>query len=54
KIPRRRLRDVSIVQNTPNSKETISEQQIAIGSSNVPNTPDEPAELQRHTLLKDL
>ncbi|MFQ6631100.1 hypothetical protein Gotur_009891 [Gossypium turneri] len=42
-MPRRRLRDLSIVQNTPNSEETNSEQQTAIGSSNVPNTPDEPA-----------
>ncbi|MFQ6668284.1 hypothetical protein Gotur_033981, partial [Gossypium turneri] len=30
------------------------EQQTAIGSSNVPNTPDEPAEIQKRTLLKDL
>ncbi|MFQ6668283.1 hypothetical protein Gotur_033981, partial [Gossypium turneri] len=53
-----------IVQNTPNSEETNSEQQTAIGSSNVPNTPDEPAEIQtesggtrrgrERTLLKDL
>ncbi|MFQ6624830.1 hypothetical protein Gotur_004230 [Gossypium turneri] len=43
-MTRRRLRDLSIFQNTPNSKETISEQQTTIGSSNVPNTPDEPAE----------
>ncbi|TYH77107.1 hypothetical protein ES332_D04G130500v1 [Gossypium tomentosum] len=63
-MPRRTLRDLSIVQNTPNSKETNSEQQTAIGSSNVPNAPDEPAEIQTksggtrrgrgHTLLKDL
>ncbi|MFQ6643139.1 hypothetical protein Gotur_018402, partial [Gossypium turneri] len=63
-IPRRRLRYLSIVQNTPNSEETNSEQQTAIGSSNVPNTPDEPAEIQTEsggtrrgrgrTLLKDL
>ncbi|MFQ6664816.1 hypothetical protein Gotur_031802 [Gossypium turneri] len=33
-MPRRKLRDLSIVQNTPNSKETNSEQQTAIGSSN--------------------
>ncbi|MFQ6668274.1 hypothetical protein Gotur_033981 [Gossypium turneri] len=61
---RRRLQDLSIVQNTPNSEETNSEQQTAIGSSNVPNTPDEPAEIQtesggtrrgrERTLLKDL
>ncbi|MFQ6641540.1 hypothetical protein Gotur_016230, partial [Gossypium turneri] len=53
-----------IVQNTPNLKEPNSEQQTAIGSSNVPNTPDEPAEIQTEsggtrrgrgrTLLKDL
>ncbi|MFQ6645376.1 hypothetical protein Gotur_020346 [Gossypium turneri] len=45
-MPRKRLRDLSIVQNTPNSEETNSEQQTAIGSSNVLNTPDEPAEIQ--------
>ncbi|PPE02706.1 hypothetical protein GOBAR_DD00265 [Gossypium barbadense] len=33
KMPRRRLRDLSIVQNPPNSAETNSEQQTAIGSS---------------------
>ncbi|MFQ6631386.1 hypothetical protein Gotur_008692 [Gossypium turneri] len=53
-MPRRRLRDLSVVQNPPNSKETNSEQQTAIRSSNVPNTVDEPAEIQRRTLLKDL
>ncbi|MFQ6637558.1 hypothetical protein Gotur_013637, partial [Gossypium turneri] len=64
-MPRRRLRDLSIVQNTPNSEETNSEQQTAIGSSNVPNTPNEPAEIQSNvkfnlhvsrgrTLLKNL
>ncbi|MFQ6637555.1 hypothetical protein Gotur_013637 [Gossypium turneri] len=63
-MPRRRLRDLSIVQNTPNSEETNSEQQTAIGSSNVPNTPNEPAEIQTEsggmrrsrgrTLLKNL
>ncbi|KAK5839045.1 hypothetical protein PVK06_007801 [Gossypium arboreum] len=42
KMPRRILRDLSIVQNCPDSKETNTEQQIAIGSSNVPNTADEP------------
>ncbi|MFQ6666187.1 hypothetical protein Gotur_032639 [Gossypium turneri] len=41
-MPRRRLRDLSIVQNPPNSEETSSEQQTTIGSSNVPNTADEP------------
>ncbi|MFQ6642630.1 hypothetical protein Gotur_018289, partial [Gossypium turneri] len=44
--PRRRLRDLSIVQNTPNLKETNSEQQTAIGPSNVSNTPNEPVEIQ--------
>ncbi|MFQ6635216.1 hypothetical protein Gotur_011573 [Gossypium turneri] len=53
-MPRRRLRDLSIIQNPPNSEETNSEQQTAIGSSNVPNTADKPAEIQRRTLLKDL
>ncbi|MFQ6642631.1 hypothetical protein Gotur_018289, partial [Gossypium turneri] len=52
--PRRRLRDLSIVQNTPNLKETNSEQQTAIGPSNVSNTPNEPVEIQKSTLLKDL
>ncbi|MFQ6648448.1 hypothetical protein Gotur_021698 [Gossypium turneri] len=41
-MPRRRLRDLSIIQNPSNSEETNSEQQTAIGSSNVPNTTDEP------------
>ncbi|MFQ6654535.1 hypothetical protein Gotur_025484, partial [Gossypium turneri] len=45
-IPRRRLRDLSIVQNLPNSEKTNSEQQTAIESSNVPNTADEPAKIQ--------
>ncbi|KAK5811991.1 hypothetical protein PVK06_027385 [Gossypium arboreum] len=50
--------------NTPNSEAKNSEQQIAIGSSNVPETPDESAEIQTEsggtrrgrgrTLLKDL
>ncbi|PPS11233.1 hypothetical protein GOBAR_AA09395 [Gossypium barbadense] len=46
KMRRRRLRDLSIVQNTPNSEEANSEQQTVIGSSNVPETLDEPAEFQ--------
>ncbi|PPR91895.1 hypothetical protein GOBAR_AA28791 [Gossypium barbadense] len=60
---RRRLRDLSIVQNTPNSEEGNSEQQTVVGSSNVPETLDEPAEFQtesggtrrgrKRTLLKD-
>ncbi|KHG05219.1 mov10b.1: Putative helicase mov-10-B.1 [Gossypium arboreum] len=45
-MPRRRLRDLSIVQNTTNLEETNSEQKTTIGSSNVPNTPDELAETQ--------
>ncbi|MFQ6645439.1 hypothetical protein Gotur_020573 [Gossypium turneri] len=45
-MPRRRLRDLSIIQNPPNSEETNSEQQTAIGSSNVPNIVDELAEIQ--------
>ncbi|MFQ6671006.1 hypothetical protein Gotur_035683 [Gossypium turneri] len=53
-MPRRRLRVLSIVQNPPNSEETNGEQQTAIGSSNVLNTADEPTEIQRRTLLKDL
>ncbi|PPR97360.1 hypothetical protein GOBAR_AA23303 [Gossypium barbadense] len=61
---RRRLRDLSIVQNTSNSEEANSEQQTVVGSSNVPGTLDEPAEFQTEsdgtrrgqgrTLLKDL
>ncbi|PPS10186.1 hypothetical protein GOBAR_AA10466 [Gossypium barbadense] len=64
KMRRRRLRDLSIVQNTPNSEEANSEQQTVVGSSNVPETLDEPAEFQTEsggtrrgrgrTLLKDL
>ncbi|MFQ6666069.1 hypothetical protein Gotur_032579 [Gossypium turneri] len=50
-MPRRILRDLSIFQNTPNSEETNSEQQTAIGSSIVPNTPDEP---KVEDVLKDL
>ncbi|MFQ6623038.1 hypothetical protein Gotur_001438 [Gossypium turneri] len=45
-MPRKKLRDLSIVQNPPNSEEPNSEQQTAIGSSNVPNTADEPAKIQ--------
>ncbi|MFQ6645264.1 hypothetical protein Gotur_019710 [Gossypium turneri] len=41
-MPRRILRYLSIIQIPPNSKETNSEYQTAIGSSNVPNTADEP------------
>ncbi|MFQ6626787.1 hypothetical protein Gotur_005922 [Gossypium turneri] len=46
-MPRRRLRDLSIIQNPPNSEETNSDQQTAIGSSNVPNTVEKP---ERFTL----
>ncbi|PPR96231.1 hypothetical protein GOBAR_AA24437 [Gossypium barbadense] len=45
---RRRLRDLSIVQNTPNSEEANSEQQTVVGSLNVPETLDEPAEFQSY------
>ncbi|PPR81867.1 hypothetical protein GOBAR_AA38852 [Gossypium barbadense] len=64
KMRRRRVRDLSIVQNTPNSEEKNSEQQIVVGSSNVPETLDEPEEFQTEsggtcrvrgrTLLRDL
>ncbi|PPS16313.1 hypothetical protein GOBAR_AA04267 [Gossypium barbadense] len=64
KMRRRRLQDLSIVQNTPNSEEANSEQQTVVGSSNVLETLDEPAEFQTEsggtrrgrgrTLLKDL
>ncbi|KHG18345.1 hypothetical protein F383_22222 [Gossypium arboreum] len=64
KMRRRRLRDISIIQNTPNSEEANSEQQTVIGSSNVPETLDEPEEFQTksgatsrgrgRTMLKDL
>ncbi|KHG26451.1 Recombination RecR [Gossypium arboreum] len=46
KMRRRRLRDLIIVQNTPNSEEANSEQQTVVGSSNVPETLDELAEFQ--------
>ncbi|KHG12548.1 acsF2 [Gossypium arboreum] len=45
-MPRRKLRYLSIVQNLPNSEETNSEQQTGIGSSNVLNIANEPAEIQ--------
>ncbi|KAG8493493.1 hypothetical protein CXB51_010896 [Gossypium anomalum] len=64
KMRRRRLRGLSIVQNTLNSEEGNSEQQTAVGSSNVPETLDEPEEFQTEnggtrrvrgrTLLSDL
>ncbi|KAL1151359.1 hypothetical protein V6Z11_A09G036500 [Gossypium hirsutum] len=46
KMRRRRLRDLSIVQNTLNLKEANIEQQAVVGSSNVPETLDEPGEFQ--------
>ncbi|PPR86461.1 hypothetical protein GOBAR_AA34230 [Gossypium barbadense] len=42
----RRLRDLSIVQNTPNLEEGNREHQTVVGSSNVPKTLDEPEEFQ--------
>ncbi|KAK5772642.1 hypothetical protein PVK06_048935 [Gossypium arboreum] len=61
---RRRVRDLSIVQNTPNSEERNSEQQTVVGSLNVPEALDEPEEFQTEsgrtrrvrgrTLLRDL
>ncbi|PPR84077.1 hypothetical protein GOBAR_AA36637 [Gossypium barbadense] len=64
KMPRRRLRDLSIVQNTTNSEEVSTEQQTVVGSSSVPETLDESVEIQTEnggtrrgrgrTLLTDL
>ncbi|KAK5842515.1 hypothetical protein PVK06_004882 [Gossypium arboreum] len=64
KMPRRRLRDLSIVQNTTNSEEVSTEQQTIVGSSSVPETLDESVEFQTEngrtrrgrgrTLLTDL
>ncbi|KAK5846523.1 hypothetical protein PVK06_002814 [Gossypium arboreum] len=45
-MPRRRLRDLSIVQNTTNSEEVSTEQQTVVGSSSVPETLDESVEIQ--------
>ncbi|XP_052484785.1 uncharacterized protein LOC128039900 [Gossypium raimondii] len=64
-MPRRKILRGSIVQNDPNSTETNStEQHTAIGSSNVPITPEDPTEVQTengrtrrgrgHTLLREL
>ncbi|MFQ6671455.1 hypothetical protein Gotur_036005 [Gossypium turneri] len=56
-MPRRRLRDLSIIQNPPNSEETNSEKQTATGYSNIPNTTDESwweAQNSRTYILKDL
>ncbi|PPR85842.1 hypothetical protein GOBAR_AA34851 [Gossypium barbadense] len=46
KMPRRRLRDLSIVQNTTNSEEVSTEQQTVVGSSSVPEALDESVEFQ--------
>ncbi|KAH1122621.1 hypothetical protein J1N35_005781 [Gossypium stocksii] len=56
--------NLSIIQNPPNLEETNSDQQTTIGYSNVPNTFDEPVEIQTENggwhkirgcmLLKDL
>ncbi|PPS20456.1 hypothetical protein GOBAR_AA00108 [Gossypium barbadense] len=63
-MPRRRLRYLSIVQNTTNSEEVSTEQQTVVRSSSVPETLDESVEFQTknggtrrgrgHTLLIDL
>ncbi|PPD78860.1 hypothetical protein GOBAR_DD24198 [Gossypium barbadense] len=64
-MSRRKVRELSIVQGTPNSARTNStEQRTAVGSSNVPTTPEEPIEVQTEgggtrrvrgrTLLRDL
>ncbi|MFQ6646724.1 hypothetical protein Gotur_019266 [Gossypium turneri] len=64
-MPRKKVRELSIVQGTQNSAETNStEQQTAIGSSNVAITPEEHTEVQTEsggtrrvrgrTLLRDL
>ncbi|KAH1039840.1 hypothetical protein J1N35_041583 [Gossypium stocksii] len=47
-MPKRRLRELSIVQNPSNSEEAYSEQQTGIRSSNVPETLDEPTEIQSY------
>ena len=44
KMPRRNLRDLSIVQNTTNSEEVSTEQQTVVGSSSVLETLDESVE----------
>ncbi|PPD84858.1 hypothetical protein GOBAR_DD18194 [Gossypium barbadense] len=50
KMPRRKVRSHRIVQGTPNSAKTNStEQQTAIGFSNIPVTPEEPIEVQNET-----
>ncbi|KHG21537.1 hypothetical protein F383_27193 [Gossypium arboreum] len=54
KMRRRRLRDLSIVQNTPNLEEANSEQQTVVGSLNVPETLDEHTEIQREICFRGL
>ncbi|KAH1090869.1 hypothetical protein J1N35_018126 [Gossypium stocksii] len=49
KMRRRKLRDLTIVQNNPNSEEGNSEQQTVVGSSSVPETLHETAEVQTET-----
>ncbi|KAK5771533.1 hypothetical protein PVK06_047750 [Gossypium arboreum] len=49
-MPRRRLRDLNIIQNPANLEETNNDQQTAIGPSNVLNTVDEPVEIQTRYL----
>ncbi|KHG17115.1 Uridylate kinase [Gossypium arboreum] len=51
KMPRRKLQDLSIIQNPPNSEETNSEQQTTIGSSNVLNTVDAKIQTRNVNLL---
>ncbi|KAH1057574.1 hypothetical protein J1N35_035639 [Gossypium stocksii] len=63
-MPRRRLKQLTIVQNSTNSEELNSEQQTVIGSTNEPESLDDTAEFQiesggtrrgrGRTLLKDL
>ncbi len=44
---RRKVRQLSLVPGTPNSAKTNStDQQTAIGSSNISITPEEPTEIQ--------
>ncbi|KHG00144.1 putative polyketide synthase 38 [Gossypium arboreum] len=52
KMRRRRLRDLSIVQTTPNSEEANSEHQTVVGSSNMPEILDKPGEFQREICFR--
>ncbi|PPD90255.1 hypothetical protein GOBAR_DD12824 [Gossypium barbadense] len=45
KMPRRKMREVGIVQSALNSAEINSEEQTGIGSSNVPIIPEDPTEV---------